>query len=65
MTFYVPLGLIAIAVVLRFTIASNKQRRSFIKERKDSLNDIRQQYLASMISSGKIDKEDTRTDKDE
>jgi hypothetical protein len=65
MTVYVPGGLIAIAIVLYFTLSANKKSRLRKKERAETLKNIRQQYLKSMISSTKVDKEDTTIIKDE
>jgi hypothetical protein len=65
MTIYVPWGLIAIAIVLYFTLSTNKKSRLIKRERAETLKSIRQQYLESMMSSSKIDKEDTTIVKDE
>jgi len=65
MTIYVPWGLIAIAIVLYFTLSANKKSRLIRRERAEILKNTRQQYLESMIASSKIDKDDTSSDKDE
>lgn len=65
MTIYVPWGLIAIAIVLYFTLSTNKKSRLIKRERAETLKSIRQQYLESIMSNSKIDKEDTTISKDE
>ncbi len=52
MTNYFPFALIALVIVMRFTFSSNKKRREFNQERRDSLNQLRKEYLSSLLTKG-------------
>ena len=55
MTIYVPWGLIAVAIVLYFTLSANKKSRLIKKERAESLKNVRQEYLQSILRDDKVD----------